>query len=135
MAKKQAPVAQFHGVGRRKEAVARVWLKADSHGVVVNGKTPQEYFPTTICVDKVYAPLKLSNQEDKVGIEVNVCGGGFNGQAEATRLAVSRALLELDASHRPVLKAQGFLTVDARVVERKKPGQKKARKKFQFVKR
>lgn len=135
MSKKVASVTQYHGVGRRKEAVARVWLKTDSEGVMVNGKTVNDYFPTSICVDKVNLPLKLSNQEGKVGVVVNVCGGGFNGQADATRLGLSRALLELDPAFRPALKAQGLLTVDARITERKKPGQKKARKKFQFVKR
>jgi small subunit ribosomal protein S9 len=135
MSKKKSSVELYHGVGRRKGAVARVWLKPHAEAITVNGKSLNDYFPTSVCVDKVNTPLKMASYEGKVGAAVNVFGGGFNGQADAVKLAVARALLVFDPQCRPALKAQGLLKVDARVKERKKPGQKGARKKFQFVKR
>lgn len=135
MAKKGKEAEYFHSVGRRKEAVARVWLKAGSGDIEVNGKPVKDYFPTGLCVDKVNYPAKLSEFTDKIAVKVNVCGGGYNGQADAVKLGIARALTMMNPECRSVLKKQGLLRVDARVKERKKPGQKGARAKFQFVKR
>lgn len=125
----------FHGVGRRKSSVARVWLKSGSGKFVVNGKTAEDFFDTEHCKNMATLPLYLLNKSEDLDILVNVNGGGFNGQASAIQLGISRALLELDSNNRSVLKSQKLLTVDSRIKERKKPGQKGARKKFQFVKR
>jgi small subunit ribosomal protein S9 len=125
----------INAVGRRKSAVARVYLSQGNGKVVVNNREMAEYFPTGTLQYIVLQPLNLLQVANKYDIKVNVDGGGFKGQAEALRLAVSRALIKIDAESRPALKAQGFLTRDPREVERKKPGQKKARKRFQFSKR
>ncbi len=122
-------------IGRRKEAIARVYLNEGSGKVVINGKDYKEYFPTPTLQYVVMQPFTVLSLEGKFDVKVNLDGGGVKGQAEALRLGLSRALVELDAENRPALKAEGFLTRDAREVERKKPGQKKARKKFQFSKR
>ncbi len=135
MLKKELKSEVFHGIGRRKQAVARVWLKNKAGEIVVNGKALNEYFPTSSCINKVNRPAKVAEFTDKISADINVCGGGFNGQADAVKLGIARALLKMDASCRAVLKKQGLLTVDSRVKERKKPGQPGARKKFQFVKR
>ena len=124
----------IHTIGRRKEAVARIYLSKGKGKITVNGKDFKEYFPVDTMQYKLEQPFKVSEVVNKFDVKVNVDGGGTTGQAEAIRLAISRALCELDQENRPALKAEGLLTRDARVVERKKPGQKKARKKFQWVK-
>ncbi len=122
-------------VGRRKSAVARVYLKEGTGNITVNKRDVADYFQTDQLVYVVKQPLNEVNLAGNFDIKVNIYGGGFSGQAEALRLAIARALVKLDQEHRPALKAKGFLTRDSRVVERKKPGQPKARKKFQFSKR
>ncbi len=125
----------IHKIGRRKTAVARIYLKEGSGKVTVNKKDLNEYFTTATLQYKVNQPLTLTSNEDKYDVNVNVYGGGITGQAEAVRLAISRAVCELDEENRAILKPEGLLTRDPRMVERKKFGQKKARKKFQFSKR
>ncbi|MBG6133008.1 small subunit ribosomal protein S9 [Aquimarina sp. EL_43] len=125
----------IHKIGRRKTAVARVYLKDGSGKITVNKKDLNEYFTTATLQYKVNQPLTLTSNEDKYDVNVNVYGGGITGQAEAVRLAISRAVCELDEENRLILKPEGLLTRDPRMVERKKFGQKKARKKFQFSKR
>lgn len=126
---------QKNAVGRRKEAVTRVFLSKGSGKITVNGKDYKTYFPLVYLQNQVEAPLKLAEVADKYDVLVNAAGGGVKGQAEATKLAISRALLEVNAEYRPVLKAAGLLKRDPRSVERKKPGRKKARRSFQFSKR
>jgi small subunit ribosomal protein S9 len=121
--------------GRRKTAVARVYLKPGNGELVVNKKDYKVYFPTGILQYMVQQPFILTKTEGKYDVKVNLDGGGVTGQAQALRLAISKALVELNAEHRPVLKERGLMRRDPRMVERKKPGQKKARKKFQFSKR
>ena len=121
--------------GRRKTAVARIYLKDGSGNITVNKKDYKEYFPLATLQYIVKQPLELTESVDKYDITVNLDGGGYNGQAEALRLAISKALVEIDAEYRPTLKVKGLLRRDPRMVERKKFGQKKARKKFQFSKR
>jgi small subunit ribosomal protein S9 len=125
----------IHKIGRRKTAVARVYVSEGKGNITVNKKELNTYFPTGTLQYKVNQPLALTNNEGNFDIKVNVFGGGITGQAEAIRLAISRAMCELDAENRLVLKPEGLLTRDPRMVERKKFGQKKARKKFQFSKR
>ena len=125
----------IHTIGRRKEAVARIYLSKGKGKIIVNGKDFKDYFPVETMQYKLEQPFKTADLLGKFDVKVNVDGGGTTGQAEAIRLAISRALCELDVENRPSLKAEGLLTRDARIVERKKPGQKKARKKFQWVKR
>ena len=125
----------IHTIGRRKEAVARIYLSQGKGNITVNGKDFKEYFPVDTMQYKLEQPFKTSDLSGKFDVKVNVDGGGTTGQAEAIRLAISRALCEFNPENRPALKSQGLLTRDARVVERKKPGQKKARKQFQWVKR
>ncbi|WP_055435953.1 30S ribosomal protein S9 [Lacinutrix algicola] len=125
----------LHKIGRRKTAVARVYLKEGKGNITINKKDIKDYFDTATLQYKVNQPLVLTNNEETFDINVNVFGGGITGQAEAIRLAISRAMCEIDAEHRLVLKPEGLLTRDPRMVERKKFGQKKARKKFQFSKR
>ena len=125
----------IHKIGRRKTAVARVYLKEGKGNITVNRKELNEYFTTGTLQYKVNQPLMLTENEGKFDLSVNVFGGGITGQAEAIRLAISRAMCELDAENRAILKPEGLLTRDPRMVERKKFGQKKARKKFQFSKR
>lgn len=122
-------------LGRRKTAVARIYLKSGSGSIVVNKRDFREYFPTGILQFVVEQPLALTGNLGVYDIKVNLDGGGFNGQAEALSLAISRALCEINNEFRPVLKAKGLMRRDPRMVERKKPGQPKARKKFQFSKR
>jgi small subunit ribosomal protein S9 len=124
-----------HGVGRRKASVARVWLRQGKGEILVNGDDYQQYFDTEYARKIVIAPLKQLEIEKKFDIAVNVVGGGIVGQAGAVRLGIARALLESDASLRAALKKLGYLSVDSRKKERKKYGQKAARRKFQFVKR
>lgn len=122
-------------IGRRKTSVARIYMTPGKGAITVNNKDVAIYFPVDIMQIIVKQPLVVVEADGKYDIKVNVDGGGIKGQAEAIRLAISRALCEIDADHRPPLKKEGFLTRDARMVERKKPGRKKARKKFQFSKR
>ena len=125
----------IHKIGRRKTAVARVYVSKGKGNITVNKKDVNTYFPTATLQYKVNQPLVLTNNEKNFDIKVNVFGGGVTGQAEAIRLALSRAMCELDEENRSILKPEGLLTRDPRMVERKKFGQKKARKKFQFSKR
>ena len=125
----------IHKIGRRKTAVARIYLKEGSGKVTINKKDLNDYFPTATLQYKVNQPFALTGNEEKFDVNVNVYGGGITGQAEAIRLALSRAVCELDEENRAILKPEGLLTRDPRMVERKKFGQKKARKKFQFSKR
>jgi len=125
----------IHKIGRRKTAVARVYLAEGKGKITVNKKDMEVYFPTATLQYKVNQPLTMTNNDGNFDITVNVYGGGITGQAEAIRLALSRAMCELDAENRLILKPEGLLTRDPRMVERKKFGQKKARKKFQFSKR
>ncbi|WCO01986.1 30S ribosomal protein S9 [Psychroserpens ponticola] len=125
----------IHKIGRRKTAVARVYLAKGKGKITVNKKDMEVYFPTATLQYKVNQPLTMTNNDGNFDITVNVYGGGITGQAEAIRLALSRAMCEIDAEHRLILKPEGLLTRDPRMVERKKFGQKKARKKFQFSKR
>ncbi|WP_091421150.1 30S ribosomal protein S9 [Formosa sp. Hel1_31_208] len=125
----------MHKIGRRKTAVARVYLAKGKGKITVNKKDMADYFTTATLQYKVNQPLTMTNNDGNFDITVNVYGGGITGQAEAIRLALSRAMCELDAENRLILKPEGLLTRDPRMVERKKFGQKKARKKFQFSKR
>ena len=125
----------IHTIGRRKASVARIYMSKGKGNIIINKKDSKEYFSTNTLLYKVNQPLKVVDMEGKFDINVHVVGGGTTGQADAIKLAIARALCELDAENRPALKVEGLLTRDPRVVERKKPGQKKARKKFQWVKR
>lgn len=122
-------------VGRRKTAVARIYMTSGSGEMTVNGRKASDYFPTEVLQIILNQPFGLTNAEGKFDVKVNVRGGGIAGQAEAIRMAISRALCESDADNRPPLKKEGFLTRDSRMVERKKYGRAKARKRFQFSKR
>jgi small subunit ribosomal protein S9 len=122
-------------IGRRKAAIARIYMKDGSGVITVNGRDYTEYFPISTLQYVVNQPLVIAELNGKLDIKANLDGGGISGQAEALRLAISRALCELNPELRPALKAKGLLRRDPRMVERKKPGQKKARKKFQFSKR
>lgn len=122
-------------LGRRKSAVARVYLKPGNGKITINKRDVNEYFSVPIHRYVVTQPLHTLGVADKYDININLNGGGTKGQAEAARLGISRALVELDAEVKPQLKAEGFMTRDPRSVERKKPGQPKARKRFQFSKR
>ena len=126
---------QKNAVGRRKEAVTRVFLSKGEGKITVNGKDYKVYFPLVYLQNQVESPLKTVELTDKFDIVINATGGGVKGQAEAAKLGIARVLIEQNAELRPVLKAAGLLRRDSRVVERKKPGKKKARKSFQFSKR
>jgi len=126
---------QKNAVGRRKEAVTRVFLSKGDGKITVNGKDYKTYFPLVYLQNQIEAPLKVTEMGGKFDILVNATGGGVKGQAEATKLAISRALIEVNAEYRPLLKAAGLLKRDPRSVERKKPGRKKARRSYQFSKR
>ncbi|MBT9188048.1 MULTISPECIES: 30S ribosomal protein S9 [Zobellia] len=125
----------IHKIGRRKTAVARVYVSAGTGNITVNQRDLNDYFPTATLQYKVKQPFALTENEDAYDVSINVYGGGITGQAEAIRLALSRAMCEVDEENRLTLKPEGLLTRDPRMVERKKFGQKKARKKFQFSKR
>ncbi len=125
----------IHKIGRRKNAVARVYVAQGKGNITVNKRDVEEYFSTGTLQYKVRQPLSLTDNLKSFDITVNVYGGGNTGQAEAIRLAISRALCEVNEENRAILKPEGLLTRDPRMVERKKFGQKKARKKFQFSKR
>ena len=125
----------YIGTGRRKHSVARVFMTPGTGVITVNGRTLEEYLPQATLRMEVNAPLVLTETKGQFDIKINVAGGGYAGQAGAIRHGISRALLEASADYRPVLKKAGFLTRDPREVERKKPGQPGARRKFQFSKR
>jgi small subunit ribosomal protein S9 len=122
-------------LGRRKSSVARVYLSKGKGNITINKRDVKDYFATPVLLEKVNQPFNITETLGQYDVKVNVDGGGVNGQAEAIRLGISRALVELNPDFKPALKAEGLMTRDPRMVERKKPGQKKARKKFQFSKR
>ncbi len=125
----------FNALGRRKAAVARVYLSEGKGNITINNKKLEEYFPIMQLQYIVKQPFLTLDKLESWDVKANIDGGGISGQAEALRLGISRALLKVDPDYRASLKPLGFLTRDPRVVERKKPGQKKARKRFQFSKR
>ena len=133
--KKVAVSTKTNGVGRRKSSVARVWLGKGAGEIVVNGRKYEIYFDTAETRSNVIRPLNVCNVLGQFKIKVNVEGGGVNSQSGAVQLGIARALVKNDEALRTVLRANGLLTVDSRVKERKKPGQPGARRKFQFVKR
>lgn len=122
-------------IGRRKSAVARVYFQEGKGNITINGKDLKIYFPSELMQYVVTQPLQVLNLTSNFDINVNLDGGGVKGQAEALRLGIARALVLLNPEYKPALKAEGFMTRDPREVERKKPGQPKARKRFQFSKR
>ena len=124
-----------HGIGRRKSATARVWLKSGTGAIVVNGRDHAKYFDTDATRSALFMPLNVTGKNTNYDVVANVQGGGRTGQSDAIKLGIARALLTTDESLRAVLRQNDLLTVDSRVKERKKYGQKAARKKFQFVKR
>ncbi|WP_207514778.1 30S ribosomal protein S9 [Longitalea luteola] len=126
---------QKNAVGRRKEAVTRIWLSRGTGKITVNDKDYKEYFSLVYLQNQVEMPLKAIQSLDKFDVKINAAGGGMKGQAEAAKLGIGRALLELSAEYRPALKAAGILKRDPRSVERKKFGHKKARRSYQFSKR
>jgi small subunit ribosomal protein S9 len=126
---------QKNAVGRRKEAVTRIFLQKGSGNITVNDKNYKEYFALQYLQNQVELPLKTVQSLDKFDVKINAAGGGMKGQAEAAKLGIARALVELNPEFRPALKAVGVLKRDPRSVERKKFGHKKARKSFQFSKR
>ncbi|TDH20863.1 30S ribosomal protein S9 [Segetibacter sp. 3557_3] len=126
---------QKNAVGRRKEAVTRVFLSKGGGQITVNDKDYKVYFPLVYLQNQVEQPFKAIEAADKFDVKINATGGGLKGQAEAAKLGIARALLEVEPELRPVLKAAGLLKRDPRSVERKKPGKKKARRSFQFSKR
>lgn len=124
-----------NALGRRKCAVARVYVSEGSGKITINKRDLTEYFPSTILQFVVKQPLTLLDVAEKYDINVNLYGGGYTGQSQALRLAIARALVKINAEDKKALRAEGFMTRDAREVERKKPGQPKARRRFQFSKR
>jgi small subunit ribosomal protein S9 len=126
---------QKNAVGRRKEAVTRVFLSKGDGKITINDKDYKQYFTLVYLQNQVELPLKTVELADKYDVKINATGGGIKGQAEAAKLGIARALLEVNAEFRPALKAAGLLRRDPRSVERKKPGRKKARRSFQFSKR
>ena len=126
---------QINAVGRRKAAIARVFVKEGNGEITINKRTLESYFPSSILQFIVKQPLALLDVIGKYDIKVNLCGGGYKGQAEALRLGIARALVKINAEDKAALRAAGCVTRDPRAVERKKPGQPKARKRFQFSKR
>jgi small subunit ribosomal protein S9 len=126
---------QKNAVGRRKEAVTRVFLSKGEGKIVINDKDYKQYFSLVYLQNQVELPLKTVELADKYDVKINATGGGMKGQAEAAKLGIARALLEVNPEFRPALKAAGLLRRDPRSVERKKPGRKKARRSFQFSKR
>ena len=125
----------INAIGRRKAAVARVFVSEGSGKIVINKRAFENYFPSMILQYVVKQPLTTLDVLEKYDIKINLDGGGFKGQSEAARLAIARALVKINPDDKSALKAEGFMTRDPRVVERKKPGQPGARKKFQFSKR
>ena len=128
-------MAVVNALGRRKCAVARVYVTEGTGNITINKKPLETYFPSSILQYVVKQPLTLLDASEKYDIKVNVYGGGFTGQSQALRLAIARALVKINAEDKKALRAEGFMTRDPRAVERKKPGQPKARRRFQFSKR
>ena len=124
-----------NALGRRKAAIARIYVTEGSGNITINNRELKDYFPQETLQYVVLQPLNLLNVTGQYDVKVNLDGGGFNGQAEALRLAISRALVKIDPESKSALRKAGFMTRDPREVERKKPGQPKARKRFQFSKR
>ncbi len=122
-------------LGRRKTAVARAYVQKGTGNIVVNHKDYKAYFTTSALQYKIQQSFSITKTIGEYDVKINVKGGGVTGQAEAVRLAIARALVEMDETHKPLLKAEGLMTRNPKMVERKKPGQKKARKRFQFSKR
>ncbi len=125
----------INAIGRRKAAIARVYVSEGNGKITVNRRELSDYFPSPILQFVVKQPLSVLNVEGQYDVKVNLVGGGFKGQSEAARLAITRALIKINPESKPALKAEGFVTRDPRAVERKKPGRPKARKRFQFSKR
>lgn len=125
----------FNATGRRKTSVARIYLKSGKGDIQVNARDLKEYFLSEIHQTLVKQPLAALKAENQYDVTINVEGGGIKGQAEAVRLGISRALVAVNAENKAVLRKEGFITRDSRMVERKKPGRRKARRKFQFSKR
>ena len=125
----------INALGRRKRAIARVFVSECTGKITINNRDLAEYFPSTILQYVVKQPLNKLEVAEKYDIKVNLCGGGFTGQSQALRLAIARALVKINADDKKTLRAEGFMTRDARSVERKKPGRPKARRRFQFSKR
>ena len=125
----------INAIGRRKSAVARVYMSEGTGKITINKKDITEYFPSAIVQYVVKQPLLALDAVEKYDIKANLDGGGFTGQSQALRLAIARALVKIDAEDKKALKDAGFMTRDSRAVERKKPGQPKARRRFQFSKR
>ena len=128
-------MAVVNALGRRKCAVARVYVTEGTGKITINKRDITEYFPSSILQFVVKQPLTLLDATEKYDIKVNLFGGGFTGQSQALRLAIARALVKINAEDKKALRAEGFMTRDPRAVERKKPGQPKARRRFQFSKR
>ena len=125
----------INALGRRKSAIARIYVTEGTGKITINKRDLTEYFPSPILQFVVKQPLALLDVAEKYDIKVNLCGGGFTGQSQALRLAIARALVKINADDKKALRAEGFMTRDPRAVERKKPGQPKARRRFQFSKR
>ena len=125
----------INAIGRRKAAIARVYVQAGAGNITINKKDLQTYFPSSILQFVVKQPLNLLDVAEKYDIKVNLFGGGYTGQSQALRLAIARALVKINEEDKKALRAEGFMTRDSREVERKKPGQPKARRRFQFSKR
>lgn len=126
---------RYYATGKRKSAIARVWLKEGSGSILVNKKPMDEYFSLEMARKLVYQPIQLTEMDNKLDVMVTVAGGGVTGQAGAVKHGISKALLEYNPDFRPVLKKAGFITRDSRIKERKKYGQRGARARFQFSKR
>ncbi len=126
---------RINTIGRRKTAISRIYMSTGTGAITVNGKDYKQYFPTEVLQIILNQPFATINGIDGYDVKVNVRGGGVAGQAEATRMAIARALVEMNSEFRPALKKEGFLTRDSRMVERKKYGRRKARRRFQFSKR
>ena len=122
-------------IGRRKSSVARVYMTPGKGNIIINDRDMKDFFPTSLQQFKLHQPFNITGTDKKYDVKINVNGGGTTGQVEAIRLGITRALIQVDETYKPALKAEGLVTRDPRMVERKKPGQKKARKKFQFSKR
>ena len=125
----------INALGRRKSAIARIYVTEGTGKITINKRDLTEYFPSPILQFVVKQPLTLLDVAEKYDIKVTLCGGGFTGQSQALRLAIARALVKINADDKKALRAEGFMTRDPRAVERKKPGQPKARRRFQFRKR
>ncbi|GAB5538075.1 MAG: 30S ribosomal protein S9 [Salibacteraceae bacterium] len=124
-----------NALGRRKASIARVYLTKGKGKITINDREAKEYFPVATLQHKLTQPFEATDTAGKYDVTVNVSGGGINGQTEAIRLGIARALVKINEEHKPALRTEGLVTRDPRMVERKKPGQKKARKRFQFSKR